>query len=58
MPATVTPVPDPVDPYGSVIRAIRALIRQALEHHEGAMSDAEHANLVSIEEFVRGKDNA
>lgn len=45
------------DPYGSAIRAIRVAILEALSG-EQAMSEAEEANLVTIEEHVRVLDNA
>ena len=44
------------DPYGDAIATIKALLEAALE--SDAMSDAEHDNLVAIEEFIRMRDNA
>jgi len=48
---------NPDDPYGDFIAQLRALLREALAL-EGDMSDAEHANLIAIEELVRTRDNS
>jgi len=45
------------DPYGCALNAMRILIRTALSL-EDSMSEGEKANLVSIEEFIRARDNA
>lgn len=47
------------DPYGDALRGMKDLIAIALtEPHVGLMNDAEHANLIAIEEFLRMRDNA
>lgn len=47
------------DPYGEATRGIRDIIAVALgEPYAGEMSEAEHANLIAFEEFLRERDNA
>lgn len=45
------------DPYGTAIDLIKVVLEHALSN-EGTMNDAEHANLVTIEELVRTRDNS
>lgn len=44
------------DPYSTAIADALAAIRKGIEQ-EGAMSEAEFANLIAIEELIRTRDN-
>lgn len=46
-----------VDPYGTAIDLMKVVLAHALDN-DGKMSEAEHQNLIAIEELIRTRDNA
>lgn len=53
---SISQVVDRDDPYGSTVRAIHDLTREALDEAD-AMSADEQGKLVAIDEFIRRRDN-